>query len=292
MEIQSAEISLYKDYYSPVPVRSITFEQFCLCVIEGDYADEVNAIRRERNKDRRDELKADLPAVTISGTFAKRKKESLIKHSGLICLDIDAKENPAVTNWDQVVRDMSDIVNVAFASLSVSGNGCFVVIPLSFPHRHTDQFNALQSDFRKLGLTIDKNCSDISRLRGMTGDNKAYYNPKAEPYRRVPAPHNNKAGYFNRDKDCLPLIKKIIANRIDITDDYRYWFQVGAAIASEYGEGGRDMFHQLSQFYQDYNRAECDDQYDRCMSNHGNYTIATLYYIAKQYNILANECKG
>ena len=78
MKIKDAEISLFKDYYSPVPVRSITLEQFCLCVMEGDYAEEVNTIRRERNKDKRDELKADLPAVTISGTFAKRNKESLI----------------------------------------------------------------------------------------------------------------------------------------------------------------------------------------------------------------------
>ena len=286
MNIRTAELSLFLNYYSPVPARSITFEQFCLCVMEGDYADEVNRIRRERNKEKRDELKAVLPAVTISGTFSKRNRESLIKHSGLICLDIDSKDNPAVDNWNQIVREMRDIANIAFASLSVSGNGCFVVIPLAFPHRHTEQFEALRSDFLNLGLTIDKACSDISRLRGMTGDNNAHYNPDAEPYRRVPKQQSQKT-YFAKEKNCLPLIEKIIANRIDITDDYRYWYQIGAAIASEYGEGGRSLFHQLSQFYQKYDRADCDEQYNKCLQNHGNYSIATLYYIAKQYNILA-----
>jgi hypothetical protein len=284
MEIQSAELSLFRDYYSPVPVQSITLEQFCLCVMEGDYAEEVNAIRRERNKDKRDELKADLPAVTISGTFERRNKESLIKHSGLICLDIDAKENPAITNWDQVVRDMSDIVNVAFASLSVSGNGCFVVIPLSFPHRHTDQFNALQSDFKKLGLTIDKKCSDISRLRGMTGDNNAHYNPDAEPYRRLSMLNNNKFKPA-QDGDLLPLIQKIISKRIDITSDYKNWYEIGASLAATWGEKGRDPFHQLSRFYPKYDPMECDKQYNHCLRNPGNYSLATLFYYAKKFGL-------
>lgn len=284
MKTKNAEISLFMDYYSPAPVRSITFDNFCTIVMEGDYAEEVNMIRRERNKEKRDELKSMLPAVTISGIFTKRNKNSLVKHSGLICLDIDSKGNPAVSKWNQVIRDMSEIINVAFASLSVSGHGCFVVIPLAFPERHTQQFEALSSDFLSLGYRIDKSCSDVSRLRGMTGDNNAHYNPDAEPYRRVPKSNINKSKITN-DDEFDSLIRKIISNGIDITSDYKNWYEIGASLAATYGENGRNIFHQLSQFYPKYNQEECDGQYNHCMKNPGNYSKATLYFYAKQFGL-------
>ena len=284
MSTKNVEISLFMDYYSPAPVRSITFDNFCTCVMEGDYAEEVNKIRRERNKDKRDELKSMLPAVTISGTFSKRSKDSLIKHSGLICLDIDSKDNPTISNWNQVIRDMTEIINIAFASLSVSGNGCFVVIPLAFPERHTQQFEALRSDFLSLGYHIDKSCSDVSRLRGMTGDNNGHYNPDAEPYRRVPKLNINNSKSANVG-DCDSLIRKIISEGIDITSEYKNWYEIGASLVSMYGERGRDLFHQLSKFYPKYDQGECDRQYNHCLKNPGNYSQATLYYYAKQFGL-------
>src|SRR6266480_4350066 len=36
------------------------------------------------------ELKKQLPAVLWSGTFTERKNDALVKHSGLICADLDS----------------------------------------------------------------------------------------------------------------------------------------------------------------------------------------------------------
>jgi hypothetical protein len=284
MKIREVKISLFKSYFDPVPVRSIYFDDFCSCVMEGDYQKEVNAIRRERNKEIRDSLKAKLPAVTISGTFTERKKSCLIKHSELICLDIDSKQNPSIINWQQIVRELSDIINITFAALSVSGHGCFVIIPLAFPERHLEQFNALRSDFRSLGYNIDTACSDVCRLRGMTSDTKAYYNSHAEPYRRI---IKNKITNIKADNhtDCLQLINKIISKKVDITSEYKNWYEVGASLAATYGERGRELFHQLSGFYPKYDQKECDKQYDHCLKHPGNYSQATLYYYAEQSGI-------
>ena len=283
------EISLFKNYFDSVPVRSANLNDFCSWVMEGDYQEEVSNIRREQNKEIRDTLKSKLPAVTISGTFKERRKSGLIKYSGLICLDIDSKENPSVENWHQVIRELSDIINIAFAALSVSGNGCFVIIPLAFPERHMEHFNALQSDFRSLGYNIDTLCSDVSRLRGMTSDTMAHYNPHAQPYRRVYDDKNRvtKLKTFN-DSDCMQLIEKIISEEKDITSEYKNWYEVGASLASTFGERGRELFHQLSRFYPKYDQRECDRQYNHCLKHPGNYSPATLFYYAKQSGIYLN----
>jgi hypothetical protein len=289
MNIRDAKISLFKSYYDTAPIQSIRFEDFCLVVIEGEYQSEINIIRQEKNKSKRDELKAKLPAVTISGTFKERTRDCQLSHSGMICLDFDLKENPSVRNWNKVVADLSGIVNVAFAALSLSGNGVFAVIPLAFPMQHLEQFSALKSDFKFLGLNIDSSCSDVSRLRGITTDPKAYYNPYAESYRRIYKLHYMRQPKNNNSDDCLRLIKKIITAGIDITSDYRNWYQIGAAIASEYGEAGRDFFHQISMIYPKYYQNECDRQYNNCLKNHKGYTIATLFYYAKQFGITLSD---
>ena len=285
MNIREAKISLFRSYFDPVPKRSIRFEDFCMVVIDGEYQDEINIIRNEKNKVKRDELKAKLPAVTISGTFKERKKNCLLSHSGLICLDIDAKDNPLVSNWSQVVSTLSDIVNVSFAALSVSGNGVFAIIPLAFPQQHLRQFDALKVDFKTMGLNIDSACSDVSRLRGITADPKAYYNQSAEAYRRIYKHIKPRKHMMAKSNDCLQIIKKVISEGIDITSDYRNWYQIGASLASEYGEEGRSLFHQISMIYPRYSHAECDRQYDNCLNNHQGYSIATLFYYAKQFGI-------
>lgn len=280
------EISLFKNYYDPIPVRSLPFFDFVSCVMEGDYIDEIGKIRGERDKAKRDELKANLPAVSISGVFSRRGRDFLKVHSGLICLDFDEKENPKVSNWEAFRNSLTDIVNVKFAALSASGRGVFVVIPLAFPGNHLEQFEALRSDFSQLGYVIDKSCSDVSRLRGMSSDKKAYYNRDAEAYRRLMKPKASTK--YSNDGDCLPLIQKIISEQVDITGAYKNWFQIGAALAAVYGEKGRGYFHQLSKFYPKYDEMECDIQYDKCLRHHGGYTQATLYYYAKQYGVVAN----
>ena len=52
----------------------------------------VKQIRTTKDKSDRNELKKLLPAICFSGTFTKRTDSSLVKHSGIICLDFDGYE--------------------------------------------------------------------------------------------------------------------------------------------------------------------------------------------------------
>ncbi len=149
-----------------------------------------------------------------------------------------------------------------------------------------EQFNALEADFRTWGFVVDKACSDICRLRGISSDGAAYFNPNAEPYRRLFVPAPKRTGKVSHDAPhSFNLIQKIISSGVDITGDYKNWYEVGASLASEHGEAGRSHFHQLSRLHSEYDQLRCERQYDNCLKNHGAYTIATLFYYAKQNGI-------
>jgi BT4734-like, N-terminal domain len=178
------QISVFRSYFDPNPVLDVSVEEFCANVYWGIYKDEITKLRTLTDKTQRDKVKATLPACTISGTFSKRDSKALIQHSGFICLDFDAKGNEHITDWPALRNSLADIKNVYFSALSASGQGVFLIVPILKPYMHKEHFKALQNDFNALGLTVDKACSDVSRLRGLSYDPEAIFNEDAKIYTR------------------------------------------------------------------------------------------------------------
>jgi hypothetical protein len=181
----NAKISLFRNVTDPNPVTEITIHQFIENVIQCDYINDIAAIRSESDKDERDKLKKKLPCFTISGTFSKRGNQYLKQHSGFICIDIDEKGNEHITDWSAFRDSISDCEVILFAALSVSGRGVFFLIPLAYPHKHLEQFKALELQFKEMGIIIDPICKDVARLRGISSDLNAVVNLNAKPYRKV-----------------------------------------------------------------------------------------------------------
>ena len=158
-------------------------------------------IRAEPDKVRRAELKRGLPCVTISGEFAGgHKAEQLVRHSGLLCVDFDAADNPDMAGrageWrDQLVRDEAAML----AFVSASGNGVAVVCRIE-PERHAEAFDALREHFRiRYGLTADRSCRDVSRLRFLSHDPGVAENPSPRVFRNYtlaapPQPERERPG--------------------------------------------------------------------------------------------------
>lgn len=151
-----------------------------------EYKDDILRLRAVFDKEKRNALKRSLPQATISGVFSPtRAKNNLSQHSGLICVDIDAKDNPDILDWKTLKQDLSVLPQIAYCALSVSGKGLFLVIPLRYPEKHLQQFRQLQIDFRKMGIMIDSACSDITRLRCLSYDEHPIINENATLYEGV-----------------------------------------------------------------------------------------------------------
>ena len=96
----------------------------------GEYREQIEKLRSCRNADERKLLKSQLPQATICGVFSgSRKAANLVEHSGLICVDIDAKENPDFDDFEHLKENvLSQIEEVAYAAHSVGGKGYYVII--------------------------------------------------------------------------------------------------------------------------------------------------------------------
>ena len=88
---------------------------------------------------------------------------------------------------------------------------------------------------------------------------------------------------FNEVKE---IIDEIEAKKIDITSDYAKWRDIGFAFSSAFGESGRELFQRISKFYDEYDEAECNDQYDKCLKAKGQgILLKTFFYHAQEAGV-------
>lgn len=258
----------------------------------------ISRLRSTQDPGLRKRLKLSLPQACISGTFSpKRSATNLTKHSGLICVDIDRKDNMHVPNFDTLKDDLFCLLNnVAYASRSVSGAGYFLIVPLAYPEEHRAQFTQLVNDFKEKKLYIDKACGDVSRLRCQSFDPDAYININAKPYKGLYTPpcrpdkmHFPNC-YISHDADrTLKRVHSLCAfiaqYRIDLTASYHDWIRVGASLAS-LGEVGRKYFHLCSSQNKRYRQYETDNLFTsllRAPASSRRATIATFFFMCSRH---------
>ena len=84
--------------------------------------------------------------------------------------------------------------------------------------------------------------------------------------------------------------KHIVERGVDITAGYDNWLCLGFALADGMGEGGREVYHQLSAMNSRYDSAECDRQYTNCLKSHGGgITVKSFFQMAKNAGIDLGE---
>ena len=265
MDIFQTHISVYNGVTDNTGTR-MPLGTFLFC---KEYKDDILRLRAVFDKEKRNALKRSLPQATISGVFSPtRAKNNLSQHSGLICVDIDAKDNPDILDWETLKQDLSVLPQIAYCALSVSGKGLFLVIPLRYPEKHLQQFRQLQIDFRKMGIMIDSACSDITRLRCLSYDEHPIINENATLYEGVyveKPKHKSFPTCFiyegeNTSAEVAVCCRKIQQCGIDITASYDDWLKVGCALAT-LGESGRSLFHICSRQNAKYNAAKTDKMF-------------------------------
>lgn len=129
-ERPSIWVSLFKNFTDSHPIGEVDVLHWLL-EPSSEMLNALDFIRKTDDKEARNFIKARLPAITPSGLFSVRKKEGLIAHSGLICLDIDAKENPAIEDWNVLKQNLPVSEHILYAGLSASGRGLFCLVPIA-----------------------------------------------------------------------------------------------------------------------------------------------------------------
>jgi len=164
MKIFSDKISVFKNFQSEP--KTITLGQWLkVCKKGSRFAKQVLEYRRTGEQ----YLKKSLPLATVGAIFTGEKnhethpkpgtgyrvEEQIVNKTGWIALDIDANDNPHLTNAEHLRDEVAKIQNVAFSGLSTGGRGVWALVKVSQPERQADHFEALQADFNAFGITLD-----------------------------------------------------------------------------------------------------------------------------------------
>lgn len=264
----------------------------------NEYKDEIQQIRsinRDTDEKGYKRIKMQLPMFTTSCLCGSSAKE-IDKYTNLICIDIDEKDNKQ-TNIEEIRQKVNNLPFTLYSSKSVGGKGLYILIAVDgekeafIPH-----FKALQNDFESLGITIDKSCKNLNRLRVISYDTESYYNEKAQIYTKKkinfpkvtcnettkPYKENHTT---NKDKaNFLKALADIKERGLVITKNHRETLDLSNCMAAVYGEEGRDYLHTIRKQrkgYDEYKLDECfNTSLDYIEQGH-TYTLGTFY---KYYN--------
>ena len=307
-------------------IQQMSIREFCLTDRWKPYVQRLRAMRQELGSKAKKmpeyiETKKMLPGATLSGLFAlyeddslthpgqrvmvSRRETHLKQHTGWLAIDIDLADNMQMSNFENVRMICRFRPEIGLLMRSCSGSGYFGLVKLAYPDRHKEQFKALLKDYAAIGLTLDKACSNIGRVRFASWDDPEhiYINEQVMPYRGVAEdtqhliPQTVRQSYrsdnhvtYNdggtqfweqqrvQDRLIDVIAQELVAQHKNITESYDEWTKVGWALRSH--PYGLDLFHQLSRCSQKYNEGQTNMKWQQL----GNSQTVT-------YNYLIHACK-
>lgn len=153
----------------------------------------IEEIRSCIDKEKAQKMKGNLPSICFSGKFpSERKDESIIEHSGFICLDFDHVED--------LRNKQSEIISNDFVYacwVSPSGNGLKALVKIADGKKHRDHFSALLDFFPEM----DMKCINESRVCFESYDPDIYINRESK--------------VFKKTKKTERIVEKVKANESD-----------------------------------------------------------------------------
>lgn len=181
--IRLIKVSMFKSARNKQTCGTVNLQEWLLN--RNSHTPLVEMLRRESSEEKRKKIKDLLPAITISCVCSKRLINCITEYTNLICIDIDGKDNPSISNMEELKERLGKLPYIMYCGLSASGKGVFCIILYEDYRKHKLHFYALEQDFKDMGIVVDSSCSDICRLRFYSYDEHPYVNFDAEVYTRT-----------------------------------------------------------------------------------------------------------
>lgn len=283
-------VGRYVDHETGECIRQMSIREFCLTDRWKPYVEYLRTLRQQHGAAAKKmqeyiDCKKRLPGATLSGLFAiyddectrkdgskfmapvSRRETHLQRHTGWLAIDIDLADNEHLANFDNIRMVCRFRPEIALLMRSCSGSGYFGLVRLAYPDRHKVQFKALLNEYASLGITLDKQCGNIGRVRFASWDDSQhiYINERSCAYKGIQEETLNltprqqtmqrqtydmQGSAFSwedprvQDRIVELIVKCMVERRINITEEYDDWCKAGWALKTHpYGE---QLFHKLS----------------------------------------------
>ena len=309
-------------------IQQMSIREFCLTDRWKPYVQRLRDMRQELGSTAKKmpeyiETKKMLPGATLSGLFAlyeddslthpgqrvmvSRRETHLKQHTGWLAIDIDLADNMQMSNFENVRMICRFRPEIGLLMRSCSGSGYFGLVRLAYPDRHKDQFKALLKEYAAIGITLDKACSNIGRVRFASWDDPEhiYMNENVVPYKGLEGEQSQLVSLASRqayrsnhenveyrtednsnfweqqrvqDRLIEVIVQELVGNHRNIAESYDEWVKAGWALRSH--PYGLHLYHQLSRCSSKYNEAQTNLKWKQL----GNSQTVT-------YNYLIHACK-
>ena len=302
-------------YFNPpitnkVPSKTVTLVEVARMLKSTWLEPQTSALRAIADKASARGYKGQhLPYVTFSGVFSYCSDACLVRHSRLLCIDLDGVED--VDGLKQrLIADGHFFTVLAFRSPSGNGVKWVIVIDPDVCDHKTwfhGVRNYLLANYDSLTpKMVDSQCQNVSRACFLCYDPQAYVNTDVnEPQLRFdPVAWAGSSADVKQLKhqpvstNSQPLLpmeelakaravaRELVRRGANIADSYGDYLKLGFALANGLGSQGRDLYHQLCSMSTKYREGDCERKWQQCMrQNDGRTTIATFYQMAKQAGI-------
>lgn len=275
-----------------------------------NYINQINEIRKIDKatnyalyKDLKSKLFAFTPSCVCKGETIK--KENVIHINNVIAIDIDGSDNPNLS-VDKMKEIVKKLPFVRYCALSVGGKGIYCLIPFLKEYANKDNFKevflSLQSDFKKVGITIDKQCCDYTRQRYVSYDINEYWNDKCVLYHKKETTPTKKSPQISlitnksksmkmgelrpitqRDKNKLRMVfEDIRKNNIIVTHCHNDTLTLCNIFYNAFGYDGLSCVHILRRQRSGYDPIKLDSTFDYVVnSDYPKCTIGLFYNMYK-----------
>jgi predicted P-loop ATPase len=256
----------------------LSMDEFLERIQNGYWKLQIELLRSEPDEKRQKEIKKTLPAVTVGGVFGERKENSLEKHSGFICIDIDGFN-------DRTNIDSDEYTYASF--LSTRGNGIAVICKCD-PSKHKESYNFISEYyFNKFGIVVDEAPKNVASARFVSYDENLFINKKSKKLKTKVEPKSKKLA----PNLSIVIPKTEVGSLVDqvntsVVDDYRDYLNLSFSLSEGFGEEGRVYFHKISSFSAKYDFNQAEKQYDIALKRKSQgITVGTFYYYLKQAGV-------
>ena len=319
-DILKLTVSYQANTWSDISIEP-TIESILNDIKSDKHKTQINTLRTKLesgDKEFYDNFKKQLPAVTFSATFnKKRTNENLKNYNPIIIIDIDKLDKEQIDlNFQQLKND--DYVISFWRSPSNKGYKGLVAIEYAIDNNefaldklHKSAFKKLSDYFQnKYNIELDKSGSDITRLCFLSFDNDIILKSEFKKFSIVnediivtSKQENDKSLIlkFSSNKDALynhlgknnPADRKIMTDIIrnltnkkqTITNSYEEWCKVAMAISNTFTyDIGLNYFLKLSKLDDTkYNEIVCTNFLINCYETRkGNVNFSSIIYLANQ----------
>ena len=153
------DIDFYTSKSNTLPAKRMSLDYALRQIQEGEYREYADKVRNARTREEMDRAKFDAPGFSFSGIFERRGKERLIRHSGIMAIDIDHLDGDVFSEKERLMKN--PYVYSVFLSISGKGLKVLVKVPESLDaESHKLYYRAIAEDF---GVEEDRRAQDVAR---------------------------------------------------------------------------------------------------------------------------------